>query len=202
MNMIRTWQSDRPRAFTLVEMLVVIGIISILAALIVGVSGSISRKAKRDSTRLLLERIQTVLETYRGTYDQWPTVVPPDLESPAANRAANSFIADLLLDADAVDLRSTGDAAEIVDQNGDLYDASKPGSVPHVADAWGNDSAHWIHIVSWPGAYNRPAPDIWSSGPDGKTSYRRDDDNDSTVDESGDPGWSPEDDDIVTWTRK
>ena len=194
--------------FTLTELLVVIGIIAVLAALVVGVSESVGRSTKVDHTRLLLERIETVLEMYRDTYDQYPEIIPPDLTQTAKNKSINTEIAEMLLESDAVEVTAKSGVRDIVDQNGESYEAAK-GDVPYVIDPWGNP----IHIVRWrtgPNSYNYNyrAPDVWSSGPDGVTTYRRNDDGDADIDEDGtdptgeDPGWLPDSNDIVNWARK
>jgi prepilin-type N-terminal cleavage/methylation domain-containing protein len=69
------------RAFTLVELLVVISIIGIIAALTVGVIKGASRKRDESAAKAQLAKIETALEDYKkkfGTY-------PPDFPAFAAN---------------------------------------------------------------------------------------------------------------------
>src|SRR5262249_421499 len=61
-------------AFTLIELLVVIGIMAILAALIIPITGAVTRHKLRSRTRAELRSIETAIEDYktkRGNY-------PPD----------------------------------------------------------------------------------------------------------------------------
>src|SRR6266702_2421912 len=52
------------RAFTLIEMLVVIAVISLLAAMIFPITGAVTRNRIRSRTRTELEQIATYIELY------------------------------------------------------------------------------------------------------------------------------------------
>ncbi len=60
------------RAFTLIELLTVIAIIGILAALIVGLSGYAGHKANVGKAKADLEKIKNALEEYRLQYGVYP----------------------------------------------------------------------------------------------------------------------------------
>ena len=62
--------------FTLVELLVVLGIIALLAALTVGVVKSLTDKAQRDSAEMLMEKVETALERYHDQVGKYPSEVP------------------------------------------------------------------------------------------------------------------------------
>jgi prepilin-type N-terminal cleavage/methylation domain-containing protein len=60
------------RAFTLVELLVVIAIIAILAGLIVGLAGVAGRKGKEARVRGELNQLVTAIERYKAELGQYP----------------------------------------------------------------------------------------------------------------------------------
>ncbi len=64
---------QRGIAFTLVELLVVIGIIAILAAVVIGGVGSALRFAKRTKAASLATTIQTAVQSYYSEYGVYPT---------------------------------------------------------------------------------------------------------------------------------
>ena len=68
--------------FTLVELLVVIVIIGILASLVVGLSGTASRKMRESRTRSELVAIETAIESYKSKFGHYP---PSNPDNPALN---------------------------------------------------------------------------------------------------------------------
>mgnify|MGYP001250691394 CR=1 FL=1 len=64
------------RGFTLVELLVVIVIIGILASLVVGLSGTASRKMRESRTRVELVAIETAIEAYKANFGHYPPCNP------------------------------------------------------------------------------------------------------------------------------
>ena len=67
--MKRTKQSG----FTLVEVLTVIAIIALLAALILGLAGNAQKKAARDRASAEIEQLSTFVNDYQMKYGQVPT---------------------------------------------------------------------------------------------------------------------------------
>ena len=67
------------RAFTLIEMLVVIAIIGILAALTVGVLPGISEKRTRSRVRAEMVAIETAINTYKEKQGFYPPDNPADV---------------------------------------------------------------------------------------------------------------------------
>ena len=87
-----------PSAFTLIEMLIVMGIITLLAGLVIGVGVSLRAKAARDNTYMLVRRVNTALEQYKDTFAKWPDVIDPAPAGTDYGRLAN-----LLQSLDAVE---------------------------------------------------------------------------------------------------
>jgi len=77
-----TGKSGGRRGFTLVELLVVIVIIGILASLVVGLSGTASRKMRESRTRAELVAIETAIGAYKSKFGHYPPDNPKD---PALN---------------------------------------------------------------------------------------------------------------------
>ncbi len=63
--------------FTLLELLVVIAIIGILAAFLAVFVGGLTRKAKIEKTRALLNRLSTGLQSYKEQYLNYPPSAQP-----------------------------------------------------------------------------------------------------------------------------
>jgi prepilin-type N-terminal cleavage/methylation domain-containing protein len=72
-------------AFTLVEMLVVITIILILAAILLNVSGYVNNKAARSRAEGEIRAISTALESYKADTGDYPSVLVSSA-SPEANK--------------------------------------------------------------------------------------------------------------------
>jgi len=60
------------RAFTLIELLVVIAIMAILAALIIPITGAVSRQKLRNRTKAELRSIETAIEDYKTKRGYYP----------------------------------------------------------------------------------------------------------------------------------
>ena len=142
-NALNKAATEARRAFTLVEMLIVIAVIAMLAGMIMAVSYKVKDKARRDNTRNLLERVETGLEIYRDTNGRWPSFVhsQPTTMSPAES----AQLAQILRDGDAVE------QSEIREVAGEDV----------VVDYWNNP------IQLWQDGNNAPGLDVWSFGPDG-----------------------------------
>ncbi len=72
MNLNRHIRKEASRGFTLVELLVVIGIMGILAGLVVGLAAVAGKKRKVTRAKADLAKIQTAISDYESTYDQPP----------------------------------------------------------------------------------------------------------------------------------
>ena len=81
----RTRQLQR-RAFTLVEMLVVIAIIAILAGILIPVVGRAKTKAKVAASRVEMAGLETAIKSYKNDYNRWPIPKKPMGVTRWANR--------------------------------------------------------------------------------------------------------------------
>lgn len=61
------------RAFTLIELLTVIAIIAILAGIVIPVSGSVQRSAKRAQSKAYFSSLLTAMSLYEQDYGYFPT---------------------------------------------------------------------------------------------------------------------------------
>ncbi len=141
------------RAFTLVELLVAIGIIAVVSGMLVGAGQLLRAKQARDSTRTLIERVETALEEYRSTFRKWPDAVgsmPGDTDY--------GELADILLGLEAVQPSEVKEAWQPSGVRGDC-----------VVDRWLNS----IYVIK--DGHNSPGLDIWSAGPDGQSDRDADD---------------------------
>src|SRR5207245_4748164 len=64
--------SRRPRAFTLVELLVVISIIAVLAGLLLPVLAGMKKKAKIALARSEMSHLATAIKAYEEEYNRFP----------------------------------------------------------------------------------------------------------------------------------
>jgi prepilin-type N-terminal cleavage/methylation domain-containing protein len=67
-------------AFTLIELLVVIGIMAILAALIIPITGAVTRAKLRSRTRAELRSIESAIENYKSKKGYYPPDNPGNAE--------------------------------------------------------------------------------------------------------------------------
>jgi len=106
--------------FTMVELLLVMGIIAILAALTLGVSSSLMKQNKVRATRVTIEKAHTVLRQYHSQAGSWPDAIPTaqtvaellgngEWETLALRmRAANRAVASILTRSDEFSIEGSG----------------------------------------------------------------------------------------------
>lgn len=67
--------------FTLLELLIVIGIIAVLSMIVMGASSYISRVAREKRVVMSCTVLETAIQAYHAEYDEWPGV-PEDYDKP------------------------------------------------------------------------------------------------------------------------
>ncbi|HLF93531.1 MAG TPA: prepilin-type N-terminal cleavage/methylation domain-containing protein [Planctomycetota bacterium] len=152
---------DRSRGFTLIELIVVIAIITILTALLsVLIVGAIER-AKVNSTRVLLQVVDSACQAYRQEYN----VYPPD--DRGDSRCLHFYLGRERLLRKAVPDVGTGPtvkAPPFFEFPQDWLELSK-GQVPDpnqpvaLVDPWGSRIRYQV-----PGSYSKTGVDLWSPG--------------------------------------
>jgi prepilin-type N-terminal cleavage/methylation domain-containing protein/prepilin-type processing-associated H-X9-DG protein len=68
---------NRRRAFTLVELLVVVAILAVLAGLLIGTVGAARERAHRTACRNNLKQLGAVLNLWAADNDGWYSLLPP-----------------------------------------------------------------------------------------------------------------------------
>ena len=137
------FSQSRRSGFTLAEVLVVMGIIAILAALTVGVTVSLREKSRRQSARITIEKINTVLQRYKDRVGDWPEaiqraralhrMVQAELWQEMGRRQmrANRAVASILAGSDDFSVRGAGAGGTGVL----VRDPSEPDAY-YVVDPW------------------------------------------------------------------
>ena len=79
------------RAFTLIEMLVVMAVIAILAAIILSVNGLVQSKAARARAETEIKALSAGCESYKGDNGSYPQDATTDALDPRANGAPAGY---------------------------------------------------------------------------------------------------------------
>src|SRR3984885_13157644 len=79
------------RGFTLLELLVVIGIITVLASILFPALSKIARKAQRYKSATLLNTISQALEAYKGDFGDYPRLFEQSPPTSGQYEHADSF---------------------------------------------------------------------------------------------------------------
>jgi prepilin-type N-terminal cleavage/methylation domain-containing protein len=91
-----TPQRPRPRGFTLVEILIVIGIIVVLAAILVPTIGRAMRQAKRTRTAADIQSLAMAIEAFKADHNDIPRTIPgtPNLGAAILGKYLNGPLGD------------------------------------------------------------------------------------------------------------
>lgn len=155
------------RAFSLTELLVVLAIIAVLAAMIFPAMGIIRRKATESRCRALLAKVSTAIEAYQQDRKQLPVWQGSWVSGGWAWVEANNTMLYTELHSTDPDVRTNPRKGYLI---GELRPAELSGR--SIVDPWGKPLIYYAQ--PWAGTSagakpftgNQTAFELWSAGPD------------------------------------
>ena len=163
----------RRKSFTLLELLVSIGIILVLAAVTFGGMNYASARAQEAKTLATMEEFISALESFKQDYGFYPII---DKDNPKK-----------------VDLSEDGWKLfmnETKNKKNRAYMEGEPGPLH---DAYGQEFWYW-----YPGKKNTAKYDLWSMGRDKQHGEKKGTNADAAKNHAGDDG----SDDICSWKQR
>ena len=131
------------KGFTLMELLVVIGIITIIAASVLTVIPGMSQKAQKKATKAFMERLEIAIEQYYDDNRTYPST-------------------------DITNLKTTLQPSDSTSKQYIEFDEDELDS-DNIVDQWGNPFVYVSSTDASPN-FNTTTYDLYSTGPDGITS--------------------------------
>lgn len=147
-------------SFTLIEVLAVVGIISLLAVIGFGTYTLASNSAKEKSTTALVKRLDTAFESCRTKLGYYPASAT---YLPLGVTYTNGIITQLTVGGTAVQADYLAEFIKIVEP-ASLQKFINSSS--EIEDSWGTTLYY-----KFPNGQNKTRPDIISAGPNGKFGY-------------------------------
>lgn len=160
--------SGRRAAFTLIELLTVIAIIAILAAMTMGIVSFAQRKASEERTRACIALLEAGIEQYRDKYGEYPVPVTNNGQGIAGAIALYQALCDdgddQLVGGDNVSIGEVGEnyfvnlVAEgfVADDGRDRF----------VKDGFDRPIYYQVYDKERPEATHQETFDLWSYGTD------------------------------------
>jgi len=159
------------KAFTIIEMLVVITVIAVLASIILPALSSAQKKSKITKIQSIIDSINLALKQYRTDFGNYPSADIPGVAGEtsaecvyyytaaafvAGSSNSVSISAGPYMEFRQKDLIATGHTTNM-DGDGDSNE-----TLYEIKDPWGNTL-----IYAKPGSHNTNSFDLHSKGPDG-----------------------------------
>jgi prepilin-type N-terminal cleavage/methylation domain-containing protein len=162
------------RAFTIVELLIVIAIILVLAGLILATSGYVQTKGRRSRAEAEIAAISAALENYKADNGVYPSdndtkALDPTTTTPNSYKAASSYLYSQMTGDDDAD-PTTPPPTNPKNYFGsalkpNMLGPSPPGPNTYLRDPFGNSYGYSTAKADNPGGtvgYN-PTFDLWST---------------------------------------
>ncbi len=161
---VNLWNSS-PAAFSLVELLFVLAIVSILAGLVVGVAKYASTKAATSRAQSEIAAMEMALENYKNDHGAYPpsTATRNSLSPPGNSGTIEMFNSGSLYTALA------GGPKFYLTFRADQIRTNKPWATRYIVDPFGNPYNYYHPLPPAIGLVwsNQATFDLWSYGPDG-----------------------------------
>ncbi len=142
----------RRKSFTLLELLVSVGIILVLAAITFGGMNYASKRAQEAKTIATMEEFINALEAFKQDYGFYPIIDKEHVSSSEIDDRKNAVKVDLSADGWKIFMNETKNKKNRAYMEGDLAP---------LVDAYGLE--FWYQF---PGKSNKVKYDLWSMGPD------------------------------------
>ena len=168
-------------AFTLIEILIVIGIILFLAGLLLAVSGFVQEKGKRSRAEAEIAALSAALESYKADNGIYPQSTDTNSLDPSSTNPS-SYVASskslyIQLSGDSDDNPTTSSSSDTKNYFGsalkpNMLNPNPPGANTYIHDPFGNSYGYSTARASNPNGtvgYN-PTYDLWSTGGSADTS--------------------------------
>ena len=144
-------------AFTILELLVVIGIIITLAALILGTVGYVQKKGARSRAEAEIAAMSAALESYKADNGVYPQHAPAAGGAHALYQALSGDGDDALGGSTGSTGSPSANVKSYMPLKPNMLRPSPPDATARVVDPFGNDYNYLA-----PGTYN-PTFDLWST---------------------------------------
>ena len=174
-KMVREGTRAIPRAFTIIEVLLVIAIIIILAGLILSTVGYVQKKGARSRAEAEIAAMSAALESYKADNGIYPRdATKTDQVDPAASpipTAATQFLYEQLSGNSATNLQPISGARSYFAFKPQMLFGTKDSSgnltsVSYIRDPFGNSYGYsTLKASGGTGGYN-PTFDLWSIADD------------------------------------
>jgi len=174
MNCIGAWHKHRFDAFTLIELILVLGIVTVLTGLVLSMAGYARKKAATTRAGAEIAAMSAACENYRADNGIYPansdtnTLNAQTSFNPSAYQAATLYLYNALFGATAGSRTpNTGAKSYFVFKANMLFPADQTQAVQYIQDPFGN--SYGYSTIDNPVVNPNPTPgynptfDLWST---------------------------------------